>query len=511
MNNIFFDESVKEKLEGHQAPVPADAWDNINKGKRRRRPMLWCWFFAGLILCGIAGLFIYFNPQAYKTVTAGDKDSLPQLKNNETANGGHTENIIHPNFTKSSNKHTSAIINTGAPTNSTTNNIAGANGSSRHLKAGIQKNTKQPFLVINNTGSNKPAIVATDKTTHQQSGASTATKTNDEDGEYNRVATKTILTNAGSTTMQISGGHITEEDEDNNIAVKHTTEPYEESTPVGVPEEADLSTASLTIPSHFMEKKNDTAIVAARTPNKIKIKSNVDIDISLAGFSPFGNRAAISYVNRTTVTPMNKAAFTADKVTIRLQPSAGVNVMLFKSVSSKTSIGAGLGYQHLKEYIELTGEEVNSYYTVVKRLQNGNSLVQDTVTTVTNGVRSIDAVNSYSLLSIPLAVRYNVWRQNKWTLSFSAGVDISLHSKYDNSIAGDLQPQFAAPHNTSRNNSFGIGYNAGAVLGRRVGKNYFVYLSPHIQLNPKKQFLNEMLSPATINRAGVSLGWSYGF
>ncbi|RYD80201.1 MAG: hypothetical protein EOP53_08440 [Sphingobacteriales bacterium] len=185
-------------------------------------------------------------------------------------------------------------------------------------------------------------------------------------------------------------------------------------------------------------------------------------------------------------------------------------LMLFKNLSAKTKIGAGLSYQHLKEYIQLNGQEINTNYAVVKRLQNGNALVDDTVKSVTRGIRIIDAVNSYSFISIPVALRYNVWQQKNWRFDLSAGIDINIESRYRNSIEGELMPQFAAGNTTRRNNSMGVGYNAAALLGRKMGSRYFIYAAPYIQLNPSKVYLKEMLSPRKLNRSGVSFGLSYG-
>ena len=36
MNNDNFDDIIKQKTGGHEAPVPADVWDNISKKKKRK-------------------------------------------------------------------------------------------------------------------------------------------------------------------------------------------------------------------------------------------------------------------------------------------------------------------------------------------------------------------------------------------------------------------------------------------------------------------------------------------
>lgn len=500
MKNDFFDNSIRQKLGGHEAPVPGDAWENIQRGKRKRRPLPFFWIFAGLLLCGGAGYFLYNNGRTDKTVMAEKRSSKQQeetnadnaVVGNNNENGSATremlaeKNTIQLSQQKKNDKRENDIVN-----NSKTNNDRN--------KPAVQlllQNDDQ--VVVSNKKKRTGSVVK------NNSVISNGLATEDEKA----TAKKKKHTDDAKLAMTITAPQT----EENNLPVgeeitnDHST--GKDSMPLFVKE--DIAVPVEKIKADTVKK---TATAETKTPKpsetKKKRKTGFDIDMSLSGFIPVQNQQKIVSVSRTIETPLHKAEFAAGKVRNRLQPSLGFNLMLLKNLSSKTAAGAGFSYTVIKEYIDLSGEEVNTRQTVVQRLHNGNSLVSDTVTTVTRGTRNINAVNSYTFLSIPVSIRYQVLQRNKWTLNLHAGVDINLQSKYKNSIGGVLVPQFSGANNTKRNQSIGTGFNAGIRLTRRISKNYLLYAAPYFQVNPKKLYLEEMLSPVAIQRAGISFGISY--
>lgn len=500
MKNDFFDNSIRQKLGGHEAPVPGDAWENIQKGKRRRRPLPFFWIFAGLLLCGGAGFFLYRNSIADKTVMA-EKRSLKQQEEsnavkavveNSNENGAATgempgeKNTMQLSQQKKKDKKENDIIK-----NSKTNNDRN--------KPAVQLLLQNDDRVVVFNKKKRTGSVVKNNSVISNSIAT-------EDGKA--TAKKKRHANDAKLAMTITAPQT----EENNLPVgEETTNDHlagNDSLPLFIKED-------IAVPVEKM--KADTAKKIATTQTKTptppetkkKRKTGFDIDMSLSGFIPVQNQQKIVSISRTMETPLHKAEFTADKIRSRLQSSLGFNLMLFKNLSSKTAAGAGFSYNVIKEYIDLSGEEVNTMQRVVQRLHNGSSLVSDTVTTVTRGTRNINAVNSYTFLSIPVSIRYQVLQRNKWTIDLHAGVDINLQSKYKNSIGGILVPQFSGINNTKRNQSIGTGFHAGIRLSRRINKNYLIYAAPYFQVNPKKLYLKEMLSPAGIQRAGISLGISY--
>ncbi|MBC7934863.1 MAG: hypothetical protein H7Y86_05840 [Rhizobacter sp.] len=513
MNNNFFDESVREKLDGHEAPVPADAWANIQKGKRMRKPWPFFWLLAALVLCS-GGIYLYSIGAGGKKIIAPTTLLQPGKTapaNTGQANSSNSSDIILSS-SKENNKINNSILLNTEKVNANNNSSAAAD------LAGVNKNlasrTNNNALVKTNAVlSKKPGSRLKQNSKQGSKVADRFTKiavngTGDiENGIDDEINAKKIkLSNTGKVAMQVTNPGTT-----NNLsplALSTTGAIYtSDSILTDGKKEEDKVLAE--------EKKSDTinnVMVAvntgAKVPDKKKRKTGLDMDLSLSGFMPSGNKATISMIRRTTVEPLHKATFTANKVRVRLQPSIAINFLLFKSLSAKTAVGSGLSYQVIKEYIHLNGEEVNTHYTIVKRL-NGNSLVDDTVATVTKGVRNIDAVNSYTLLSIPVSFRYRLLQRSQWTMDLQAGIDINLHSKYKNSIGGELIPQFANANHAKQNKTTGIGFNAGIRWSRRVGKNYLLYAAPYLQLNPTTLYLKEMLAPGKINRAGISFGISY--
>lgn len=487
MKNDSFDNSIRQKLAGHEAPVPAGAWENIQNGKRKKRPLPFFLIFAGLLLCGGAGIVLYKNVTKNKTAAAGKK-SLKQTEKPGTMNAVAGKNNSNEMVTGTmpAKKNTMQVFSERT-INDGKNNMVKYNNTAGHTTKPVTR------LLLQSDG--RPATFY-----RKKPGANTGTTGDDA------TATTKKKKYAGDAKMAIAitAPHT---GEDNLPVVQEIT--HADST-------ADEQ-ASLIVHKPGDKLKADTVHnpVAAgtaepRSPGaKKKIKTGIGIDLALSGFIPIQNQQRIVSLSRTMETPLHKAELTAGKIRIRLQPSWGLNLVLFKKLSAKTTVGAGLGYAVIKEYIDLSGEEVNTTQRVIQRLHNGNSLVNDTVTTVTSGIRNIHAVNSYRFLSIPVSIRYQLMQRSKWTLDLQAGIDINLQSRYSNSIAGTLVPQFSGTNTTKRNHSIGTGFNAAIRLNRRLNKNYLLYAAPYFQVNPRKLYLQQMPAPVNIHRLGLSLGASY--
>jgi hypothetical protein len=227
-------------------------------------------------------------------------------------------------------------------------------------------------------------------------------------------------------------------------------------------------------------------------------------------FAPFSSFDKPNSIQRTLETPMNRAEFTATDINIRRQTAVSLTALVKKAISAKTQAGAGVSYTVIKEYIKLKGQETNTVLSVVKRLQNGNQLVNDTLSVTSTGFRSIDAVNSYHFLSIPLSIQYQLSRGKEWELALQAGLDINLSSKYRNAIAGKLVPYDGSGNPvTAKNKSLGLGVQTGLYIERMLGKRYGIFASPYLQLNPSEINLTGMPARGKISRAGIGFGIHY--
>lgn len=500
MKNDLFDNRIKEKLEGHEAPVPADAWANIQKGKKKRRPLPFFWLLAGLLLCGGAGLYLLMNESRNNMLDGNkSKGERNSLTNNKIEKTTATIKDIAPQKNKGEIAINDKINDTGSqqkiPSSEEVNdnNHTAVSTVMLHNKKDDKHSQQQHFE--NSKGKTSFAI----------------TVPHDTGDEVLSNPKRSEKSSAGKLTMTLEvpdGG--TDENDTTTIVFKQQ-EPVCNVDSIVFPVNKESGEIAIN------GKQADTAVAKTgieTTDTKIpaktkKKKAGLQIDMSISGFMPSANKANITTISRISTESLHKAEFTANYVRVQLQPSVGFNFLFFKPLTAKLAVGAGLSYQVIKEYIRLRGEEINTNQTIVKRL-NSNILIDDTVTTVTKGIRNIDAVNSYTLWSIPVSFRYQLWQRSRWTMDMQAGIDINLQSKYKNSIGGQLVPQFSNAGNAKRNNKIGTGFNLGLRMSRRVGKDYILYAAPYLQLNPTTLYLEEMLAPTAINRAGISVGVTYG-
>lgn len=101
MKNYSFDNIIKEKAAGHEAPVPADAWNNIRKQKKRRPVIAWRVLALLLIGLGLFGVYQVQYRQSGKPVAsqagketntvATNDDALHAGRDNEVRGTGQQE------------------------------------------------------------------------------------------------------------------------------------------------------------------------------------------------------------------------------------------------------------------------------------------------------------------------------------------------------------------------------------------------------------------------------------
>ncbi|MFT3979702.1 MAG: hypothetical protein QM687_04475 [Ferruginibacter sp.] len=498
MKNDFFDKQVREKLSAHEAPVPPDAWENIQKGKRKRRPFAFFWLPAICILAAVSAVYIYHSKKNAASTVLADQTVHPAETTVASATG---ETSKHNEPAKGS----MAVITTPGTTvvSIDNNNMTSDNHSPQNAPG---QGTATPGNMI-----------ASFHTANHSSH-----KKNKDQGDSEAIFSKNshINSSKGKTAIRIKAAETTE---DNNEAIANDEQPAEniainsKDTPAIVTVISAASAGKSSDSSAMVPVKDSIAkSIAINEPTEAAKKeqkkktSRITIGLAGAGFLPFGNSSQLTSLSRTTATPMRTTEFTADKINIRLQPGVSFTAFLQKAISPKWSLEAGISYTSLKEYIHLSGEEINTYYNIVKRLES-NSLVNDTVASISRGTRIIDAVNSYRFLSIPLAAQYNIWQRKSWTLQANAGIDINLVTKYRNSITGNIISGFGSGTQPSRNSSIGTGFHFQLRAGRQLYKHLDVYLAPYLQVNPRKLYSPGMLQPRSINRAGIGFGITYHF
>ena len=499
MSSNFFDKSVRKKLEGHEAPVPADAWANIQKGKKKKRPLLLVWLLAILLLGGGASVYYYSKQEANELLAKKEGSLLQQNKilpadsnNLPAANAGASISTNDPSVKAGDNRDSGA---------KPVDNINASTGQDNKLLAKVDAgeiNQDQQAAVpskkgkTNNRQKNNAGIIAAVTSFSDNNETKNRSKRSAGNGRQN------IKISAPGVVAESTGTEWTAAE---NETVLWKDSIHDAGATVNAVTAAEKTTGKDSVVNN--DHKEPAAMAQKNKPSQKK--AGIEIGFGFSGFMPVGNQARLSSISRTMETDMHKAEFTADKISIRLQPSVGLDLTLYKAIAPRLKAGAGIRFQQVKEYIQLSGNEINTRYTLVKRLQN-NVLVDDTVATVSRGIRNIDAVNSYNFVSIPLSIRYQLMQRSYWMMDLQAGIDINISSRYSNSIEGQLQPQFNNPAGKKHNRSIGTGFNAGLMISRRAGRHYWLYASPYLQLNPGKLYLEKMLTPVSLHRTGIAFG-----
>ena len=152
--------------------------------------------------------------------------------------------------------------------------------------------------------------------------------------------------------------------------------------------------------------------------------------------------------------------------------------------------------------MHLKGEETTTTYSTINRLvveANRSYLVTDTIETITEGTREINAVNSYQLISVPLFAQYHAGKLLGCNISFTGGLFFNVYNHYSNSI----NPIIAA---NSNNNKLGIDIYGGLRLSKLYGRKIELFAEPTVRFNLNQPDIKNALLNKQIKQAGVAVG-----
>jgi hypothetical protein len=216
-------------------------------------------------------------------------------------------------------------------------------------------------------------------------------------------------------------------------------------------------------------------------------------------------------VDRTTTIGMHKSEYKADNIKTQLQPSMMYSISVRKKINKRVHIGAGLQYGVIKEELTLSGKEINTEYRVVQRLENGSSgpfLRTDTVAVVTSGIRTIDAINSYRFFDIPLSLQYMLMEKPGLSLRLTAGVNLGLYSRYNNSIAGELQAVTSSGTLSKQQSTVRTEFFTGLRLSRPLFRGAEIFAEPYLRFNAGK-YANTVINNKSVHQVGMGIGLSF--
>ena len=472
-----FDDIIQHKADGHKAPVPPGAWDNIIKKEKKRRPLFFWWMLAAL-LCGsmIGGYYVYNGGKAAEKKQVGKVERVDGLNQvdvvDKVNNGGKIEvdkvdkvgsvskdivvteeeklNTIVDEVNEVNNVKKVDIDNAGNNVNKVdkvnTGNKTLANKKERSKAFGTgktinetvlnSKTRKKTSINENNTG-----IDVNDKA-EENNNESWATKNKTVKKDKGRSSVKIITPEMGesATTVEEKKNRIAENknevginDECNNIPGKESLAAVDQS-PLKKEIDADSikSKISTTTPG-----ENKRSIPVAR---KQKTKNPLFIDIAITPVFPIEQYDRSTTFNRTLFLNNSQTIFSGKLVSTGIDPSLAFSIALRKKISKRFYLGLGIQYVELKENIRIAGTETKTNYNIIDVLDNSGGtpqLIRDTFVTVTQGTRNINAVNSYHFWDIPVFLQYGIIQKRSWSLNAVAGVQANIAARYKNELNHD--------------------------------------------------------------------------
>jgi hypothetical protein len=533
MNNQSFDNLVKQKTNEHEAPVPPGVWEAIIKEKKKRRYPVF-WWITGLVLVLLTvGIGILYKVGGNHYATADQITAVnPKTNTYPKENNNGTASAIP------------AIINvytdTMAVDRMESSNAPTVLSAQQHIAKAHLHVANDSFPVKEDQSSDArdrnsttiPALSNPDNSSRlsrpllPQSSAASSTGISQRNNTVltgrKGISVKNnrsgLLNNAvaGSTVFPSSFIRENASDDTTSAATKDLS---------GIPGENSYLLLSKNLQNLLSGSKllQHSAIVQLPViadsiiepdiPMIKKIRtdqSGWSIDISVIPFQPVQQKQSLLSLTRTTIDNMHTTEYKPDHVQASLKPALAYNIGINKKINKHIVIGAGLQYAMIKEHITLSGKETNTFYQVVQRLDNSGGspvLRDDTVASVTSGTRVIDAINSYRLLEIPLAIQYILGEQSSWSFRLNGGMQLGIAARYHNSINGKLVPVYSSGSHAGNSPAMRIGFFAGVRVTNRLTKKYHVFAAPYFRFSTGNY--NTIINSKPIHQAGIAFGISY--
>jgi len=526
-----FDDIIQEKANNHEAPVPPGAWDNIVKDKKNRR-FAFFWWIVVLLLSGlgIAGYYHFANnkksnesvlskneiPVADGKTVSGtvQQPGLTVTKNNETetissdidktiSNTKEKQAIKNEDAKKNKFNHQRTDNNKESTGSKTTNTIS-EDEQSKIMIAGADAET----IPVNkehkkSRSKNKADLVPRDKKDQGNTENSIVTKNKRPKKQQGKSL---IKMQAGETGVETE----TAQDEKNNNDIIQNTEPRNTVTGKTIESKKDLAADSTSA------KDVATAPVENKTQPKEKrkqIKKNPwFIDLGISPVFPIEQYDRSVSFSRSLQLNNQLSEFSGKLVSTSIDPSLAFSIALRKKVSKKIIFGAGFQYLQLKENLHIAGTEKNTKISIVEKLIvgiNGPELVSDTVKTITEGTREINATNSYRFLSIPVFIQYNFIQTRSWSLDIIGGTYITVNSMYKNEINKNAAALLTTSSQSTDKSNISVALNAGIRFGKIVNKRFELFGIPSMTWTLGQQNIKNSLLNKKIEQAGIRIGISY--
>ncbi len=544
-----FDDIIQQKANDHKAPVPADAWDNIEKKERKKRRVFFFWWTSAALLLGllIIGYYNYEGNKSSKQIVLSKTES--KATNNEiekidnTGKDKSNQQQDAGNITAKSNQQQDVEKTT------TENALTNASVPEKQVTGGkLDTNTGKGLIDNKVDRVEQHKKQTTSKTNVPANAGNKQNKTNSSEKWFGKdingnnekevlaVQKKTVKKDKGKASIKTETGETgiaTESKKENNDVAVNDTKENEKNIPQQkqiIDDKKELIDITRPEPVNTELVKKELAVdstkttIASTAPDENKKQTSPlkkkqakkhawFLDVAATPILPVQQYDKAVSFNRTLFSNNVKSAFVGNLVKTDINPSVAFSLSLRRSLSKKFFAGIGVQYLQLKEDITIKGTETNTKYEVVDRIVNGNNgpqLVSDTIEVVTGGERSISATNSYRFISIPVFVQYNFVQNRSWSLGMVAGTFINVFSNYRNEIDKHSSASLVNISQTIADKnkvSFSLygGLRAGKMLGRRVE----IFGLPSINWALGNQSVKNSMINKKIQHAGMSVGISY--
>lgn len=522
-DNLF--DIIREKANNHEDPVPADAWENISRKKRRRR---FGFFWPAMLLLLGGSLFIGYD-QFFRN------DGSTALNSAELS-----EQNVPSTLSKSQPVDQGAQQKLSQTADANDNDQSLSNHVNSHDVAGIQKlntrdNDHQPIQnagVLSNdvskingvsnskenlASSSLPVVQASNNRMHDVEAGQVIRKKKSRKGKsaLNMVVEQAETGDwASASNQSLSKPAVIQVDQVNEpvlvdiTAKDHTEKLTEQITQIAEDAHAIQQKLRDSLLSKALEK-SETIVTKKPDTDKQARKNNVSAELSLMPVFPITGQGRSVAFNRTLNYSNGKSEFSGALARATIDPSVAFTASARKSFNKKLSGGIGIQYLRLKEYVTISGVQLKTIYSYSDTHMNANdgtSMISDTATAYLQTKRDFKSVNTYTYLSVPVSVQYLVFEKGKWQVALDAGVNVNVSGRYSNNINRKLvAPLSCTQPVTDEKMNVNLSYFGGMRFDRRINQNMGLFLNPNILFSPVKQGITDR----RIHRFGIGAGLAF--
>jgi hypothetical protein len=486
MKNDSFDDIVRKKVLDHEAPVPSGTWEAIAQMKKKRKRYPLFWWITGMSLLAGAVLLFYIKQYVFKSKGISNETlSKQQPVNHNSAQPGYGKNVAEKN-----NKSVSGtLVEASGPT---TVIVSG------WLQNRIKKNDNVTSSPVNEESGKSLFDLPGGQFSYSRAISKKKISSSAGNADIARVNKETFDVSFSIENLLFSGDYFRR----GKTAEFITTIKKIKALP---------DTDSLML-SRIDSVYNVISQMMSPVAKKSFKKDKWTFDISVTPFLPLQQSKSVLYLSRTATGNMEKIEYKTDKIRTRPKPSVSYAISIHRKMSQRLRLGIGLQYAMIKEKVDLAGKETRTTYHEVQRLINGSGgpqLILDTVATTNSHLLSINALNSYRFLSIPLSVQYDLLQDRRWYLQVNGGLLATISGSYHNKIQGKLVAFDSQGIHAVKQNS---GNSLDLFAGLRLSRNYSsfrLFAEPVLRYNINGYNFDAMINRKFIHQAGLSIGITY--